>query len=113
MSSKKPKPKPSSKPKPLRKLNKKAVIALVMIAVPSTILLAPALYYGSFTLQLAKVVFYETTAVGENPSYSGLVAKPEAHSVYDYTFRIETAGIVRTNNTFVSTSQATASITIK
>jgi len=114
LSSRKPKSKPAPKPKTPRKYNKKAIIALLIIAISSTLLLAPALYYGNFTLQIAKLVFAETTAVGEpNPFTSGAIIRVEPRSVYDYTFSIETAGIFRTNDTSVSTAQGTASITIK
>ncbi len=114
LSSRKPKSKPAPKPKTPRKYNKKAIIALLIIAISSTLLLAPAIYYGNFTLQIAKLVFAETTAVGEpNPFTSGAIIRVEPRSVYDYTFSIETAGIFRTNDTSVSTAQGTASITIK
>src|SRR5712692_2360408 len=114
MSSGKDKSKPSSHPKPPRNYNKKALIALVIIAVPSTILLTPALYYGSFTLEVARIAFDERTVVGQsNPSYSGASVRVEARGVYDYTYGIETGGIFRTVNTSVSTSEGTASVTIK
>ncbi len=114
MSSRKPKSKPAPNPKPPRKYNKKAIIGLIIIAIPSVILLAPALYYGAFTLHVAKIVFSETTTVGEpNPFTSGGLGRVEPHSVYDYSFSIEPGGIFRTNETSVSTTQGTTSLTIK
>ncbi len=114
MSSRKPKSKPGPEPKPPRKYNKRAIIDLLIIAIPSTILLAPARSYGTFTLHIAKIVFDETTVVGQsNPVPSGPVARVEPRSVYDYTFSIETGGIFRAIDTSAPISQGTASITIK
>jgi hypothetical protein len=113
MSSKKSKSKPSQEPKSPRKLNKKALIALLIVAVPSTILLTPAVYYGSFTLRVARIMLDETTAAGQTiVSISGITANVEARSVYDYTYSIETGGIFRTTVTSTTTA-GSAVITVK
>jgi hypothetical protein len=97
MPSKKSKSKPSPEPKPPHKLNRKALIALLIVAVPSTILLTPAVYYGSFTLRVARIMLDETTATGQTIiTISGITANVDARSVYDYTYSIETGGIFRT-----------------
>ncbi len=112
MSSGKGKSKPASQPKPSRKHGKKLFLAILIIAVASLIILAPALYYGSFTLPVAKLEFNETTSVGQPPTYSGNLARVEADSVYLYVYSIETAGIFRTNSPEVSAAQGTARIII-
>jgi hypothetical protein len=113
MSSKKSKSKPSQEPKAPRKLSKRALIALLIVAVPSTILLTPAVYYGSFTLHVARIMLDETTATGQTTvTISGITANVDARSVYDYTYSIETGGTFRTTVTSTSTP-GSASITIK
>jgi len=116
MSSKKSKSKPSPEPKLPRRLNKKALIVLLIVAVPSSLLLTPAVYYGSFTLHVARIMLDETTSTGQTTvTISGPTAIVEARSVYDYTYSIETGGIFRT--TVIPTASRTilgsAVITIK
>ena len=78
------------------------------------VLLIPSLYYGSFTLQIGRIVFNETTNLGQpSLSYSGAGGRAEPHSVYDYAFIIEPGGILRTVDTSTSTLQATTVVTIK
>ncbi len=104
---------PSSQSSSPRRLNRRALIGLLIVAIPSIILLMPALYYGSFTLQIARIVFDETTNPSQpSLSYSGSDGKAEPHNIYDYVFNIETVGILRTRDTSVSTSQGTVTLTI-
>src|SRR5712692_4039546 len=99
---------PSSRPDSPRRFNRKALIGLLIIAIPSLILLTPALYYGSFSLQIARIVFAETTSAGQlSLSYSRAGGKPEPHNVYDYIFTVEAGGIFHTRDTSVSASQGT------
>ncbi len=104
---------PSSQSDSPRRFNRKALIGLLIIAIPSLILLTPALYYGSFTLQIARIVFDETTRPGQpSLSYSGAGGKAEPHNVYDYIFTLETGGIFHTRDTSVSASQGTVTLTV-
>jgi hypothetical protein len=112
MPSKPSKSEESSPPKKPRKFNRKAILAIIIIAVPSIIVLAPALYYGSFTLHTARVSFSETTTT------TTMTASPspvivETRSVLDYSYSIETGGILQTNDSLTSNAQGTVSISIK
>jgi hypothetical protein len=112
MPSKPSKSEESSPSKQPRRFNRKAVLAIIIIAIPSIIVLAPALYYGSFTLHTARISFMETTTTTTMTASASPVLV-ETRSVLDYSYSIQTGGILRTNDSLTSNAQGTVSISIK
>jgi hypothetical protein len=112
MPSKPSKSEESSPSKQPRRFNRKAILAIIIIAIPSIIVLAPALYYGSFTLHTARISFMETTTTTTMTASNSPVIV-ENRTVLDYSYSIEAGGVLRTNDSLTSNVQGTASIAIK
>src|SRR5260370_12059382 len=84
-------------------------VAIAILALAAVALVAPALVYGGFTIPVTTVKFRETT--GSLFASSGN-ATVNVVTVYEYMFSSRTSGMVRTENSNVSSSRGTANITM-
>src|SRR6059036_1490521 len=88
---------------------KKLFIALAVLAVVAVALVAPAVVYGGFTVPVTAVKFRETTGSLFASSANATVT---VVTVYEYMFSSRTSGMVRTENSNVSSSRGTTNITM-
>ena len=88
---------------------KKLFIALAVLAVVAVTLVVPAVVYGGFTVPVTAVKFRETTGSLFASSANATVT---VVTVYEYMFSSRTSGMVRTENSNVSSSRGTANVTM-
>ena len=88
---------------------KKLFVAIAILAVVVVALVAPAVVYGGFTIPVTTVKFRETTG---SLFASSANATVNFVTVYEYMFSSRTSGMVRTENSNVSSSRGTANITM-
>ncbi len=88
---------------------KKLFVAMAILAVVVVALVAPAVVYGGFTIPVTTVKFRETTG---SLFASSANATVKVVTVYEYMFSSRTSGMVRTENSNVSSSRGTANITM-
>ena len=98
-----------SAPQAPARSRKKLFVAMAILAVVVVALVAPAVVYGGFTVPVTTVKFRETT--GSLFASSGN-ATVSVVTVYEYMFSSRASGMVRTENSNVSSSRGTANITM-
>jgi hypothetical protein len=98
-----------SAPQTPARSRKKLFVAIAILAVVAIALVAPAVVYGGFTVPVTTVKFRETT--GSLFATSGN-ATVNVVTVYEYMFSSRTTGMVRTDNSNVSSSRGTTNITM-